>query len=239
MDAKRIIPVLQVFDGRVQAAGDPAQGAEGHPLNWASRLALEGADGIIFHDHAGSGPAAPGERAEWIRSVAGELFIPFALEADFTSVADLGETLLAGADKVILGAGAVPFLAEAAQTFGRSRVAVAVDAVQAPAEGGAEPGWRVAAPGPEGRGVLAWMAELEQMGAGEILLRATPEGEAGTLLQEAAQLALSIVFRSEGEPDLAANALLHGADGLAYPAQVRSAQAWKPLLSPHNLPLRH
>jgi hypothetical protein len=170
--------------------------------------------------------------------VAGSLSIPFSLEAPFRAFAELEEAMAAGVDKLILSApsGAEDaLLAAAAQAFGRTRVAVAVDAVLA---AGAH--WRVElADEPEGRDALAWMLELEQRGAGEILLRTTPEGPAmAELFQGAARLALSILFLSQGDEAEAAEALLHGADGVAFPAAAGSPGQWKSALSAHGLAIR-
>jgi imidazole glycerol phosphate synthase subunit HisF len=223
MDAKRIIPVLRVSAGQV-AGPDP-----GPPSAWACQLELEGADGILFQD---AGPAGP--RAEWIRAVAGSLSIPFVLEAPFGDFAELEEALEAGADKVILPAGldaVEPLLAAAVRTFGRSRVGVAVNAVLS-----ADSHW-LAEPG--GRGALAWMAGLEQLGCGEILLRATPGGrESAALIQEAAQLSLSVLALCPDGDALAAEALLHGADGLAVADPARSPRQWKQALAAHGLTFR-
>jgi imidazole glycerol phosphate synthase subunit HisF len=225
MDAKRIIPVLQVRAGRV---------AGGHPADWAGRLELEGADGILFHETEGGA-----DRAGWIRDVAASLSVPFVLEAPLLGRAELEEALEAGVDKVVLPARTAapdPLLEGAVRAFGRSRIAVAVQARQG---GPAAAPWRVElADQPEGCDALDWMRELEQRGAGEILLRAEPEAEAGVLLQGAARLALPVLFLCSGEPAAMAEALLHGADGVAVPAAAGSPRQWKAALGTHGLTLR-
>ena len=231
MDAKRIIPVLQIRAGQVvEWPGSTPSGAGG-PAGWACRLEREGADGILFQELPGGGG-----RAAWIREVAGALSIPFALEAPFRDLADLAEAMEAGLDKAVLAAPAAaedPLLAAAVRTFGRPRLSVAVDAVL---EAGS---WRVALAGGEGRDALAWMAELEQRGAGEILLRATPEAEAAAeLVQPGARLAVPVVFRSAGDRALAAEALLHGAEGVAFPAGADTSDSWKAALGVHGLAVR-
>jgi imidazole glycerol phosphate synthase subunit HisF len=220
MDAKRIIPVLQLHAG-LAAGPDPAVG----PAEWARRLELEGADGILFQE---AEPALPGARAAWLREVAGVLSIPFALEAPFQAWAELEEAMAAGVDQLVLAAPQAaedPWLAAAVRRFGRVHVAVAVNAERTA-------GWRA-----EGRDALDWMAELERRGCGEILLRAEPEGAASAaLVQGAAQLALSVLFRT-GLEALAADALLSGADGIAcLPA--RSPKQWKQALAVHGLAFR-
>ena len=221
MDAKRIVPVIELPSGAALSPADRAR-----------RLGMEGADGILFRD---GGPASA--RAGWIRAAAGALSIPIALEADYRSWAEVEEALAAGVDKVILPgrtAGMDPLLDAAVRTYGRGRVAVAVRAVPG------APGWRVVLDDePGGRDALDWMAELERRGCGEILLQAEPEGPAvAALVQGAARLALAVLFRSSGDEALAAEALLHGADGLAYLAGARTPKQWKEALDGSGLALR-
>jgi imidazole glycerol phosphate synthase subunit HisF len=193
---------------------------------------MAGADGILFRD---MGPASG--RAGWIREAAGALSIPIALEAEFRSWAEVQEALAAGVDQVILPGRTLamdPALAAVVETYGRARVAVAVRAVPAAS------GWRVVLDDePGGCDALAWLAEQELRGAGEILLQAVPEGEAlAGLVQGAARLALSVLFRSSGDEARAAEALLHGADGVAYTAGARSPRQWKAALGASGIALR-
>ena len=229
MDAKRIVPVLQVRAGQIA----PPEGAAGEPAAWACRLELEGADGVLFRE-VGQGDQ---ERAHWIRQVAGSLSVPFALEAPFQELAQVEQALEAGVDKVVLGPAADGgrLLQAAVQAFGRTHVAVAGQAVLVDGR------WRVELedqPG-QGRDALAWMVELEQRGAGEILLRTAPETEAiGGLFQGAAGLALSVLFLASGDEAVAAEALLHGADGVVFPAMLRTARQWKAALAACGLSVR-
>jgi len=221
MDAKRIIPVVRVQAGRV------AGGAfEGRPADWACRLEMEGADGILFQADTASD-------LDWIREAAGSLSVPLALEAPFSRWAELEAALEAGADRVILASPAA-MLTAAAQTFGRCRVAVAVEAVLAGS------GWRVQLPfEPDGRDAMDWLRELKQCGAGEILLRASPEGEAGAALyQGAAGMALAVLCLSSGDEPAAAEALLQGADGVAFAAGGWTPRQWKTALGGRGLSIR-
>jgi imidazole glycerol phosphate synthase subunit HisF len=220
MDAKRIVPVIEIRPGAVPS-----------PLDQARRLELEGADGILFRE------AEPGgDRSGWIREAAGALSIPISLEADFRGWAEVEEALAAGIDRIVLpgrSAAMDPTLAAIVETCGRARAAVAVRAALTGSD------WRVAlADEPEGRDALAWMAELETRGCGEILLQAEPEGEAAGLVQGAARLALAVLFRSSGDEGLAAEALLNGADGVAYPAGARSPNQWKEAMDGRGLAIR-
>jgi cyclase len=227
MDAKRIVPVLQVSGGQVWGPEGPVP-----PSTWASRLELEGADGILFREADGE-PA--GRRSEWIREVAGSLSIPFALEAPLRNWAELEEILEAGADKVVMAAALEaedPLLVAAAGRFGRTHVAVAVNAVLTGSR------WQLEGDGPEGPDALARMADLERWGAGEILLRTAPQASCAALCQDAAGLALSVLWLCRGGEAEAADALLHGADGLAFPDLTRSSRQWKQILALHGLPFR-
>jgi hypothetical protein len=208
MDAKRIMPIITV-----QAS--------------ACRLELEGADGILFRDTG----AAPGGRAGWIRELAGSLSIPWMLEAPFRDWAELEEALEAGADKVVLaGFPEDPLMSAAVHRYGRSRVAATLPVVLAGAR------WQVAPEGPE---ALDWMTGLEQRGCGEILLRATPGGAASAdLFQRAARLALSVLCLCPGDQILAAEAMLHGADGIAYADLAQSPMQWKQAIAVRGLAFR-
>jgi imidazole glycerol phosphate synthase subunit HisF len=229
MDAKRIIPVLQVRDDHVV---DGTGASLGHPAERAGRLEQEGADGVIFQAWGGAGLG----RAAWVREVAGSLFVPFAVEAAFAGLEELDALLAGGADQAILPSVAAgdTLLAEAALRFGRCHVAAAVTA-QAVGDR-----WRVTPAGAgEGWDALAWMAELEQRGAGEILLQLAPAGAgAESLFQGTARLALPVLFRSAGGEAEWAGAMLNGADGIAFPAELRSAGACKSALAVHGLSLR-
>jgi cyclase len=239
MDAKRIVPELILKDCRIVPGPGPAPDLDpARPADWACLLEQEGADGILFREFPDDPGPAPGARAGWIKDVAANLGVPFALEARLGSLEELEEILAAGADKVILaggGAGGEALLAAGVQSFGRSRLGAALDVVLGP-----DGQWLTVPPqGPEERDALAWMAELEQRGAGEILVRTDPEGEeTAALFQAAARLSLAVLFRSGADPRLVAEALLHGADGVAYPAFTFAPESWKAALAVHGLALR-
>jgi cyclase len=235
MDAKWVIPALTLSCGRVDVPDgtDPSRLLDpARPAPWAWILEREGADGILFREGS---PGEPGARCGWIRAVAAALGVPMALEARFQAWADLAAILEAGADRVFLapsGALEDPLLVTAVGTFGRDRVGVALD-VRLEGEGR----WRVGE-GPVARDALEWMDELEQRGAGALLVRAEPEGAAPALFQAAARLSLTVLFQTAAAPSLAAEALLHGADGVVYPAQACPAHQGKAALASHGLAVR-
>jgi imidazole glycerol phosphate synthase subunit HisF len=217
MDAKRIIPILQVQAG--QCGGAPPEQAAG-------RLELAGADELLFAADAGT---------DWIGAVAAALFIPFAVERAYRTLAELEEVVAAGADKLVLAADAIGLrlLAPAVRRFGRARLTLAVDVVRT-----GDGLWLATAPDSgEGREALAWMMELGLLGAGEILLRADPGPGAGELFMRAAQLAKPILCRCADPLAAGAEALLHGADGVVYSDPITPAEC-KAALDGQGLALR-
>lgn len=211
MPAKRVVAMLCVQDGRIVA---PEDGADlGAPIQWARRLEMEGADEVLFVERG-----APAARRPWLAAVAGGLFIPFALEAAFKSAEALAGALEDGADRVVVAAPRARELQ--AERFGRARVVASLDAVPGEA-------WRVA---------LEAMADVYQAGAGEILLRAGTE-DLEALCRQTVRLPMPVLFQCS-DPTLAVGALAHGADGVVYPAGLRTAAEFKALLLPAGVPLR-
>jgi len=214
MDAKRMVAVLKVHQGRIVA---PEDGSDlGSPDLWARRLEMEGADELLFVER-GQGGAA---KRDWIAAVARVLFIPFALEAPFRKEAEAAAALAAGADRVVLAAGA--FADFQPGVFGRSRFAAALDASWSQ-----ELGWRSA---------LAALDDLGQAGAGTVFLRAGTHA-LGELFGHTARLSIPVILRC-ADPELGVEALAHGADGLAFPAGLRTATEYKNLLLPAGVLLR-
>jgi cyclase len=176
MLAKRIIPCLDVKDGRVvkgvrfvdlRDAGDPVEQAMVYDA--------ERADELVFLDITASH-----ERREitldMVRRVAETVFIPFTVGGGLRSVADIRGILAAGADKISVNSAAVrrpELIGEGAQRFGSQCMVVAIDAKRLPATTGDPPRWEVYVNGgrvPTGRDAIAWAREVEERGAGEILL---------------------------------------------------------------------
>ncbi|MCH5269503.1 MAG: imidazole glycerol phosphate synthase subunit HisF [Lachnospiraceae bacterium] len=171
MHTKRIIPCLDVKDGRVvkgvnfvnlQDAGDPVE--------VASAYDKAGADELVFLDIT----ASSDNRAiavEMVRRVAERVFIPFTVGGGIRSVEDFRMLLREGADKVSVNSAAIMnprLIAEAADKFGSQCVVVAIDAKRRP-EGGFniyKNGGRV----DMGIDAVEWAIKAESLGAGEILL---------------------------------------------------------------------
>ncbi|MBM3130698.1 MAG: imidazole glycerol phosphate synthase subunit HisF [Chloroflexi bacterium] len=185
MLAKRIIPCLDVKDGRVVKGVNFVELRDaGNPVEHARAYDAANADELIFLDITASH-----ERRDIlldvVRAVADQVFIPFAVGGGVRSVEDYRAILLAGADKVAMNTAAVEnpaLITEAAERFGSQCVVVAIDAKRiANSELGIansqfairNPHWQVYTHGartPTGKDVIEWAREVQARGAGEILL---------------------------------------------------------------------
>ncbi|TMD94629.1 MAG: imidazole glycerol phosphate synthase subunit HisF [Chloroflexi bacterium] len=172
MPAKRIIPCLDVTEGRVvkgvrfqdlRDAGDPAE--------LAAAYDREGADEVVFLDITASSDARKILLGA-VERTADQVFIPLAVGGGVRSVEDMGELLTHGADKVSVNTAALhdpQLIARCAEVFGSQCVVLAIDARRR-SDG---PGWEVFSHGGRrvtGRDAVEWAALGEKMGAGEILL---------------------------------------------------------------------
>lgn len=171
MLAKRIIPCLDVRDGKVVKGVNFVGIREvGDPVECAIEYDRQGADEITFLDitatHEGRGTMV-----DVVRRTAENVFVPLTVGGGIRSVDDFRELLRAGADKVSVNSAAVhrpALIGEAADKFGSQCVVVAIDARQR--EDG---GYTVVVNGGRvdtGKDAIEWAAECERFGAGEILL---------------------------------------------------------------------
>ncbi|PKO83488.1 MAG: imidazole glycerol phosphate synthase subunit HisF [Betaproteobacteria bacterium HGW-Betaproteobacteria-11] len=171
MLAKRIIPCLDVNAGRVVKGVNFVELRDaGDPVEIAHRYDEQGADEITFLDITAS---ADGRDLilPIIEAVAAQVFIPLTVGGGVREVADVRRLLNAGADKVSMNSAAVNnprLVAEAAARVGSQCIVVAIDAKQT------SPGkWEVFTHGGRknsGLDAIAWAKQVEQLGAGEILL---------------------------------------------------------------------
>lgn len=203
MLAKRIIPCLDVADGRVvkginfvdlRDAGDPAE--------LGGRYYREGADELVFLDITATVENRQ-TMLEWVRRVADTIFIPFTVGGGISSLGQVQELLRAGADKVSINSSAVknpPLIRECSRAFGSQCIVVAVDAKRS------GDGWEVFVGGgrwPTGKDAVAWICEVEKLGAGEILLTSmdcdgTKDGYDLELLNRISELVRIPVIASGG-----------------------------------------
>jgi cyclase len=173
--AKRIIPCLDVDDGRVVKGVQFVDIRDaGDPVEVARRYDEEGADEITFLDITASSDQRD-TMVHVVEQVAGEVFIPLTVGGGIREVADIRRMLNAGADKVGINTAAVfnpEFVREAAERFGSQCIVVAIDAKQVSGEG--EPKrWEIFTHGgrkPTGIDAVEWARRMVEYGAGEILL---------------------------------------------------------------------
>jgi cyclase len=176
MLAKRIIPCLDVKDGRVvkgvrflnlRDAGDPVEQALIYDA--------ERADELVFLDITASHERRDIIR-DVVRRVAESVFIPFTVGGGLRSVEDIRGILVAGADKISINSPAVrrpELITEGARRFGSQCIVVAIDAKRLPTIADEPPRWEVYINGgrvPVGWDAVTWAKEAEDRGAGEILL---------------------------------------------------------------------
>ncbi len=173
MLAKRIIPCLDVKDGRVvkginfvglRDAGDPVESAQ--------RYSDGGADEITFLDIT----ASHEERRtlfELVDRCASTVAVPLTVGGGVRERKDVSDLLHAGADKVSINSAAVAnpaFVGEMAEAYGSQAIVVAIDAKRVPGE---EARWTVYTHGGRrdtGIDAIAWARQVDELGAGEILL---------------------------------------------------------------------
>ncbi len=171
MLAKRIIPCLDVMNGRVvkgvnfvnlRDAGDPVEQAQIY-----DRM---GADELVFLDIAAT-PEGEATVTEMVRSVADQVFLPLTVGGGIRMLEDMRAILLAGADKVSINSAAVrrpELLAEGAERFGSQCIVLAIDAKHRPGDW-----WEVYISGgrtPTGLDAVEWARRGVMLGAGEILI---------------------------------------------------------------------
>lgn len=170
MLAKRIIPCLDVKDGRtVKGTNFVGLRDAGDPIELAARYSAEGADELVFLDISATNEGR-GTFASLVAAISREINIPFTVGGGISSVADISILLDAGADKVSINTAAVRapgVVTEAANAFGSQCVVLAVDAKQT------YNGWRVFLNGgriPTELDAIDWIKRGIELGAGEILL---------------------------------------------------------------------
>lgn len=172
MLTKRIIPCLDVKDGRVvKGVQFVSLRDAGDPVELAAFYDQEGADELVFLDISASHEGRE-TMVDVVRAVAGSLAIPFTVGGGINSLADMKKILRAGADKVSLNTAAVTrpdLINEGSDYFGAQCIVVAIDARYDEELGS----WRVYTHGgrkPTEWEVVAWAKEAVRRGAGEILL---------------------------------------------------------------------
>jgi cyclase len=215
MHTKRIIPCLDVKDGRVvKGTNFVSLRDAGDPVELAAFYDRELADELVFLDITASSDGR-NTMVDVVRRTASQVFIPFTVGGGIRSVDDIRTMLHAGADKVSLNTAAVKepgLIAEGAKSFGCQCIVLAVDAKRCGAGK-----WEVYINGgrtPTGLDVMEWIRRGVDLGAGEILLTSmdcdgTKDGYDNELNRAVSELVEVPVIASGG-----AGTLPHFADAL-------------------------
>ena len=175
MYAKRIIPCLDVKNGRVVKGMSFVDLVDaGDPVECAKQYDAQGADELVFLDITASSDSR-NITIDMVEKVANSIFIPFTVGGGIRSVDDFNALLRAGADKVSVNSAAVhrpELIYEAAQKFGSQCVVAAIDAKRC------GDSWEVYINGgrkPMGIDAVEWAVRCAELGAGEILLTSMDE----------------------------------------------------------------
>ena len=171
MLSKRIIPCLDVKDGRVVKGVNFVNLRDaGDPVEIAKQYSREGADEITFLDITASHEGR-NIMIDVVEKTANEVFVPLTVGGGVRTLEDVRNLLLAGADKVAINTAAVnnpEFVKEASDKFGSQCIVVAIDA-----RSNGDSSWEVFTHGgrkPTGIDAVQWALKMQEFGAGEILL---------------------------------------------------------------------
>ena len=231
MLAKRVIPCLDVDQGRVvkgtnflnlRDAGDPVQ--------VAARYEQEGADELVFLDIAASHEGR-GIMMDVVRRTAECVFMPLTVGGGIRTIADIRELLNAGSDKVSINSAACrqpDFVREAAERFGSQCIVVNVDPKRVQHQG--TEAWEVHINGgrvPTGLQAVEWAQQVEELGAGEIVLTSmdcdgTKDGydlEITSAVSQAVSIPV-VASGGAGNPQHLADAIEHGKADAALAASI-------------------
>jgi cyclase len=171
MLAKRIVPCLDVKDGRVVKGVNFINLTDvGDPAETAKIYYEQGCDELVFLDITATHEARD-TMVEVVRSVADQVFIPFTVGGGIRSVADMNKMLKAGADKVAINSSAVAtpdLIRQGAEKFGNQCIVVAIDAKKQ--DDGTFHVYVNGGRKDTGLDVVDWAKQAVALGAGEILL---------------------------------------------------------------------
>jgi len=174
--ARRIIPCLDVKDGRVVKGINFLELRDaGDPVEQAAAYERQGADELCYLDISAS-PEGRSTIVDIVRRTADQVFMPLTVGGGVRSVADAERLLEAGADKIAINTAAIrdpDLIKRIADRFGNQALVVAIDAKRR--GGGADPnkGWEVYSHGgrtPEGLDAIEWAEQCARTGAGELLV---------------------------------------------------------------------
>ena len=171
MLAKRIIPCLDVRDGRVVKGVNFVNIRDaGDPVELATYYSQQGADEIVFLDITATSDARD-TVADVVGRTAAQVFVPLTVGGGIRTLEDFRRLLRAGADKISVNSAAVKdptLISRAAERFGSQCVVVAIDARRR--EDGTFEVYTAGGRNPTGIDAVEWAKQCEQLGAGELLV---------------------------------------------------------------------
>ena len=174
MLTKRIIPCLDVKDGRVVKGKSFIDLRDaGDPVELSSFYYQEGADELVFLDITAT-PEGRDTMADIVERISERVFMPLTVGGGLRSIDDMRRMLLAGADKLSINTAAVlnpGLIREGADKFGSQCIVVAIDAKRV--NGGSQNKWEVythSGQEPTGIDAIQWAQKAVDLGAGEVLL---------------------------------------------------------------------
>ena len=171
MLAKRIVPCLDVRDGRVVKGVNFVNIRDaGDPVELATYYSQQGADEIVFLDITATSDARD-TVADVVERTAAQVFVPLTVGGGIRTLEDFQRLLRAGADKISVNSAAVKdptLISRAAERFGSQCVVVAIDARRR--EDGSFEVYTAGGRNPTGIDAVEWAKKCEQLGAGELLV---------------------------------------------------------------------
>lgn len=254
MLAKRVIPCLDVDRGRVVKGTNFLNLRDaGDPVAVAARYEQEGADELVFLDITASHEDRE-IMIDVVRRTAEQVFMPLTVGGGIRTIEDIRALLNAGADKVSINSAACrnpDFVRQAAKRFGSQCIVVNIDPKRV-WKGGREV-WEVHIHGgriPTGLEAIAWARQVEELGAGEIVLTSmdrdgTKDGydlEITAAVSQAVSIPV-VASGGAGRPEHLADAVLLGRADAALAASIfhfgeYSIQETKLLMASRGIPVR-
>ncbi|MBL8869871.1 MAG: imidazole glycerol phosphate synthase subunit HisF [Planctomycetaceae bacterium] len=254
MLAKRIIPCLDVHGGRVVKGTNFLHLRDaGDPVEVASRYEKEGADELVFLDITASHEQR-GIILDVVRRTAEQVFMPLTVGGGIRTLEDIRNLLNAGCDKVSINSTACKnpeFVRQAAERFGSQCIVVNIDPKRIHKDG--REVWEVHINGgrtPTGLEAVAWAQQVEQLGAGEIVLTSmdrdgTKDGydiEVTAAVSNAVGIPV-VASGGAGKPEHLADAILLGKADAALAASIfhygqYTIEETKRLMAERGIPVR-
>ena len=254
MLAKRIIPCLDVNEGRVVKGTNFVNLRDaGDPVEVAARYEREGADELVFLDITASHEQR-GIMLDVVRRTAEQIFMPLTVGGGIRNLEDIRALLQAGCDKVSINTTAAKdpdFVAKAADRFGSQCIVVNIDPKRIVVDG--QERWEVHIHGgrtPTGLEAVSWAKRVEELGAGEIVLTSmdcdgTCDGydiEITSAVSEAVSIPV-VASGGAGHPEHLADAILIGKADAALAASIfhfgqYTIEETKQLMADRGIPVR-